>query len=106
MLSSQEQQVWDDVQRFWAEEAEEPPLPVPSDRLGRGGAVRDEGILPLAVVAGVWITIALVLFGVMAVAGLAVGGRHRARVGAVAPQGSAAPRGAARTARRTLRRRR
>ena len=70
MLSSQEQQVWDDVQRFWAEEAEEPPLP---DAEPHGsGASRDEADLPVAVVAGAWITITLVLFGAM-VAGLAVG---------------------------------
>ena len=29
VLSSQEQQIWDDIERFWAGKAEEPPLPVP-----------------------------------------------------------------------------
>jgi hypothetical protein len=69
VLSSQEQRVWDDVQRFWAEEAEEPPLRTPGRRRG---ASRDEADLPFAVVAGVWITITLVLLGAV-VAGLGVG---------------------------------
>src|SRR5688500_4248723 len=69
VLSSHEQQVWDDVQRFWDEEAEEPPRPAPSRRQG---ASREEADLPAAVVAGTWITITLVLLGAM-VAGLAVG---------------------------------
>jgi len=69
VLSSQEQQVWDDVQRFWAEEAREPPLPTP----GRTTRVsRDETDLPVAVVAGSWITITLILLGAV-LAGLAVG---------------------------------
>jgi hypothetical protein len=33
VLSSQEQRIWDDVLRFWVEEAEEPPLATP----GAGG---------------------------------------------------------------------
>jgi hypothetical protein len=69
VLSSQEQRVWDDVQRFCAEEAEEPALPAPSRT---NGASRNEADLPITVVAGAWITITLVLFGAM-VAGLAVG---------------------------------
>jgi ferric-dicitrate binding protein FerR (iron transport regulator) len=69
VLSSQEQQVWDDVQRFWAEVAEEPPLPAPR-RTRR--ASRDGGKLPSAVIAGAWITIMLVIFGAV-VAGLSVG---------------------------------
>jgi hypothetical protein len=69
VLNDQEQRVWDDVQRFWAEEAEEPPLPAPSRA---NGASRDEADLPVAVVAGAWIMITLVLFGAMT-AGLAVG---------------------------------
>ena len=71
MLSSQEQQVWDDVQRHWELEAEEPPLLVPV-ATGRTRRSHDPDDLPLPVVAGIWITIALVLFGVMAV-GLTVG---------------------------------
>ena len=68
MLSSQEQRIWDDVLRFWAEEAEEPPLATRS----AGGSSSDEAELPIAVVAGTWITITLILFGVMSAA-LAVG---------------------------------
>ncbi len=72
MLSRQEQRVWDDVQRFWAEEVEEPPRaasPAPSPRKR---ASRDVADLPAAVVAGAWSTIMLVLFGAP-VAGLAIG---------------------------------
>jgi len=72
VLSRQEQRIWDDVQRFWAEEVEEPPRaarPAPSHRKR---ASRDLADLPAAVVAGTWITIMLVLFGAAA-AGLAVG---------------------------------
>ena len=35
VLSSQEQQIWDDIERFWAEEAQEPPCPSPSSRIRR-----------------------------------------------------------------------
>jgi hypothetical protein len=72
VLSRQEQRIWDDVQRFWAAEVEEPPraaLPAPSH--GKR-ASRDPADLPAAVVAGAWITVMLVLFGAPA-AGLAVG---------------------------------
>ena len=69
MLSSQEQRVWDDGVRFWAAEVEESPGPAPSSRRG---ALRDHGDWPVAVVAGTWITITLVLFGAVA-AGLIVG---------------------------------
>jgi hypothetical protein len=68
VLSSQEQRIWDDVLRFWAEEAAEPPLATPSAE----GSSSDEDELPIAVVAGSWITITLILFGVMSAA-LAVG---------------------------------
>ena len=71
MLSSQEQQVWDDVLRYWDAEAAEPYRLVPP-ATGRTWTSLDEEDLPLAVVAGIWTTIALVLFGVMAV-GLTVG---------------------------------
>jgi len=68
VLSSQEQQVWDDVQRFWEWEAEEPSRLA----LSRAGWASDnEADLPVAVSAGIWITVTLVLFGAM-VAGLAV----------------------------------
>jgi hypothetical protein len=69
VLSSQEQRIWDDVLLFWVEEVEEPPRAAPS-RTERSS--RDQGGLPLAVVAGTWITITLVLFGAM-IAALTVG---------------------------------
>jgi hypothetical protein len=69
VLSSQEQRIRDDVLRFWAEEVEEPPWAALS-RTERSS--RDQGDLPLAVVAGTWITVALVLFGAM-IAALTVG---------------------------------
>ncbi len=72
MLSRRDQRIWDDVQRFWAEEAEEPPRAAPSAPSHRKRASRDPADLPAAVVAGAWITIVLVLFGAPA-AGLAVG---------------------------------
>ncbi|MGY1763676.1 hypothetical protein ACI79G_01160 [Geodermatophilus sp. SYSU D00779] len=69
MLSDHEQRVWDDVERSWAEEAEEPPRPAP---LPRRRAPRDPADLPAPVVAGAWGAILLVLFGALT-AGLAVG---------------------------------
>ncbi|MGY1691392.1 hypothetical protein [Geodermatophilus sp. SYSU D01105] len=68
MLSDPEQRVWDDVQRFWAEDAVEPPLPVPGAR----PASRDLADPPAVVVAGVWGAILLILLGAPA-AGLSVG---------------------------------
>ena len=69
MLSSQEQRIWDELLGFWAEEVEEPPRAAP----GRSkGSARDQADLPVAVVAGTWITIALILFGAM-IAALTVG---------------------------------
>jgi hypothetical protein len=72
VLNEQEQRIWDDVQRFWAEEVEEPPRAAPPAPSHRNRASRDPADLPAAVVAGAWITVMLVLFGA-AVAGLAVG---------------------------------
>lgn len=69
MLSDHEQRVWDDVERFWAEEAEEPPRPAP---LQRRRAPGDPADLPALVVAGAWGAVLLVLFGAVT-AGLAVG---------------------------------
>jgi hypothetical protein len=57
VLSRQEQQIWDEVQRFWAEEVEEPPRAAPSRTKG---ASRDEADLPVAVIVGTRITIVLV----------------------------------------------
>ena len=64
MLSSEEQRIWDDVLQFWAEEAAEPPLATPSAE----GSSSEEDELPIAVAAGTWITITLILFGVMSAA--------------------------------------
>ena len=69
VLSEHEQRVWDDVERFWAEEAEEPPRPA---RLSRRRTPGDPADLPVLVVAGAWGVILLVLFGALA-AGLAIG---------------------------------
>jgi hypothetical protein len=69
VLSSQEQQIWDEVQRFWAEEVEEPPRAAPSRTKG---ASRDQADLPITVIVGTRITIVLVLFGAM-VAALTIG---------------------------------
>ena len=52
VLSSQEQQLWDDIERFWAEEAEEPPLPEPV-----------ESDPPAVIVAGAFSIVLLLLFG-------------------------------------------
>jgi hypothetical protein len=70
VLSSQEQHVWDDVQRFWATEAEEPSRLAPS-ALGTRWVWDDPEDLPVVVAAGVWLAIALVVFGAV-LAGLAV----------------------------------
>jgi hypothetical protein len=72
VLSRQEQRVWDDVQRFWAEEVDEPPRAAPPAPSRRRRPSRDPADLPAAVVAGVWITILLTLVGAL-VAALAIG---------------------------------
>ncbi|MGY1704841.1 hypothetical protein ACI79C_09720 [Geodermatophilus sp. SYSU D00697] len=69
MLDDHEQRVWDDVVRSWAEEAQEPARSAP---LSRRRASQDPPDPPALVVAGVWATILLVIFGVPD-AGLAVG---------------------------------
>jgi hypothetical protein len=64
VLNTHEQHIWDDVERYYAIEAEEPALPArpaTRDRL-QGRGVDD---LPTAVVAGIWVSIFLILFGVM-----------------------------------------
>jgi hypothetical protein len=60
VLSSQEEHVWDDIQRNWAVEAEEPPRLVPSRAMR---ASDDESDVPVAVAIGARITIVLLLFG-------------------------------------------
>jgi hypothetical protein len=65
VLSSQEQRIWDDVQRFWAEDGEEPPRAPLSTMTASS---RDQAELPLAVVGGIWITVTLVLFAAITAA--------------------------------------
>jgi hypothetical protein len=63
VLSADEQQVWEDIQRHYDAEVEEPARPGrhPTSRGGPGGRRADE--LPLTVVAGSWITVFLMIFG-------------------------------------------
>ncbi|MGK5111380.1 MULTISPECIES: DUF3040 domain-containing protein [unclassified Geodermatophilus] len=72
MLSSHEQQIWDDIERLYAAEAEEPDPPGrhPAQRHRRDA--RDLDDLPVAAVAGARIAVVLILLGVVA-GGLAVG---------------------------------
>jgi hypothetical protein len=72
VLSRQEQQIWDDVQRFWDEDAEEPPQAARPARWHHRRPPRDLADLPAAVVAGIWTTILLAFVGAP-VAGMAVG---------------------------------
>ena len=72
MLSDQEQRVWDDVQRFWTEEVEEPSRVAPPAPSRRRRASRDRAVLQVAVIVGARITVVLLLFGAL-VPGLAVG---------------------------------
>jgi hypothetical protein len=72
VLSVQEQRVWDDVQRFWAEEVDEPPRAAPVAPTRRGRSERDRAVLQVAVVVGARITIVLLLLGAL-LPGLAVG---------------------------------
>ena len=71
MLSADEQQAWEDIERYYDAEAEEPVriVRLRTSQPERPGPGLDD--LPAAVVAGVWITIILVLSGA-AMAGLAV----------------------------------
>jgi hypothetical protein len=71
VLSADERQAWEDIQRYYDAEAEEPVRIVPLRTSQRRRPGRGLDDLPAAVVAGVWITIILVFFGA-AVAGLAV----------------------------------
>jgi hypothetical protein len=72
VLSSHEQRIWDDIERLYAAEAEEPVLPGLSPALRPPRHDRGVDDLPAAVVAGAWSAILLVLFGALVV-GLAVG---------------------------------
>ena len=70
MLTSQQQRVGDDVQLFWPVEAEEPPR-FESSGFSSGWIWHDQDDLPVALAAGVWLAVALILFGAV-LAGLAV----------------------------------
>jgi hypothetical protein len=69
VLSSDEQRIWDDIERCYAAEADEPDLPGVHPLRRRDD--RDVDDPPAAVVAGAWLGVFLVLFGAV-VAGLAV----------------------------------
>jgi hypothetical protein len=66
MLTTGEQRVWDDVQRFWAEEAEEPSRPPDPNGSAADVVSQYADDLPFPVVAGIWIAIGLLLLGAMA----------------------------------------
>jgi hypothetical protein len=73
VLSADEQQTWDDIQRYYDAEAEEPGRPGPAAAVRGRPDARGLDDLPAAVFAGIWITIFLVIFGEWGFA-LAVGG--------------------------------
>ncbi len=68
MLSEDERRAWDEIRRHYAQEAEEPTIPVLDLTVRRPRSSQD---LPAAVVAGSWGAIMLVIFGAL-VAGLAI----------------------------------
>ena len=70
MRSRSEQRIWDDIERFHAAEAAEPVLPGPHPARRRDGRGVDDP--PVAVVAGTWCAIPLILFGAVVI-GLAIG---------------------------------
>jgi hypothetical protein len=73
VLSTQEQRIWNDVERFYSAEAEEPVRngPDPARRPRHDARRADD--LPAVVVAALWGAIFLIIFGAVA-AGFAVGG--------------------------------
>ena len=72
MLSSDEQRIWDDIERFYAVEAEEPVLPARHPARRRRHDPHGVDDLPAAAVAGLWVVNLPVLFG-PGVGGLAIG---------------------------------
>jgi Na+(H+)/acetate symporter ActP len=72
VLSRREQQIWDDVQRFWSVEVEEPPRAASSAPIRRKRVSRDAAVLLATALAGAWIAILLLLVGAV-LPGLAVG---------------------------------
>jgi hypothetical protein len=71
VLSEQERQVWDDVQRFWTVTTEEPPGSRRAVAASWRRPRRDHDDAPLWAVGGFAVAIVLVLFGAV-VAGLAL----------------------------------
>jgi hypothetical protein len=70
VLTDQEQKSWNDIEDAYAAEAQDRRAGLPPPRWrGQDGSELDD--IPAAVVAGCWITIALILFGAP-VAGLAL----------------------------------
>jgi hypothetical protein len=71
VLGDHEQRIWDDIGRFYAEEAEEPVrAALPTTQRRRGS--REQGEAPAVVVAGGWIAVVSIVFGALA-AGVAIG---------------------------------
>ena len=70
MLSDQEHRIWDDVQRLWADEAEEPRARAAGPRRPSPRSLDDA---PFPLFGGLWAAILLVLLGATG-AGLAVAG--------------------------------
>jgi hypothetical protein len=71
VLSGPEQQVWEDVERYWELDAEEPVQRGPRAVFQQGRRIDGVEDVPAAVVAAAWFAILLVLFGAP-VAGLVV----------------------------------
>ena len=71
MLSQQDERAWDDIQRHWAESAEEPAAVRRAAASLRRRTRRERAAVPGWVVAGTWVAIYTVLFGAVA-AGLAL----------------------------------
>jgi Protein of unknown function (DUF3040) len=72
VLSDHEQRVWDDIERFWAEDAEEPSQPRRPTPEQPNRPPRDPADHPAWAVTAAWLPILLVVFGAP-VAGLGVG---------------------------------
>lgn len=71
MLSDPEQQVWNDVERFWAEDAEEPRVAgrsadTPREPTPPKPSRRELDDAPLLLIGGFWAAVFLVLFGAAA----------------------------------------
>jgi hypothetical protein len=71
VLSDHEQRVWTDIERFWAEDAEEPPAAARAADILRRPRPRKLDDAPLRVIFSFWAAILLVLLGAH-VAGVAL----------------------------------